>query len=142
MRNAIKKIADSLEDLIVQLDDIDQAAALTTIKDYNSAVDENTNFDPSSKDGKKALVSAGPPKSNRATPIKEKPFTAYRVTFSYGGVAIDKHARVLDERDLPIEGLYAAGEMVGDIFHHNYPGGGGLTSGSVFGGIAGTNAAG
>ena len=33
----------------------------------------------------------------------------------------------------PIPGLYAAGELTGGIFHFNYPGGSGLTNGSVFG---------
>jgi tricarballylate dehydrogenase len=40
----------------------------------------------------------------------------------------------------PIPGLYACGELVGGLFYHNYPGGTGLTSGSVFGRIAGTAA--
>ena len=35
---------------------------------------------------------------------------------------------------------WAAGELVGGIFYHNYPGGTGLTSGSVFGKIAGESA--
>ena len=41
----------------------------------------------------------------------------------------------------PICGLFAAGELVGGIFYFNYPGGTGLTSGSVFGRQAGTHAA-
>jgi succinate dehydrogenase/fumarate reductase flavoprotein subunit len=41
----------------------------------------------------------------------------------------------------PIGGLYAAGELVGGLFYFNYPGGTGLTSGSVFGRIAGNSAA-
>jgi succinate dehydrogenase/fumarate reductase flavoprotein subunit len=40
-----------------------------------------------------------------------------------------------------IEGLYAAGELAGGLFYHNYPGGSGLTSGAVFGGRAGAAAA-
>jgi len=40
----------------------------------------------------------------------------------------------------PIPGLYAAGELVGGIFWFNYPGGTGLTNGSVFGKIAGSSA--
>ena len=39
-----------------------------------------------------------------------------------------------------IPGLFAAGELVGGLFYHNYPGGTGLTSGAVFGRIAGTSA--
>jgi tricarballylate dehydrogenase len=41
----------------------------------------------------------------------------------------------------PIPGLYAAGELVGGIFYHNYPGGTGLMSGTVFGRLAGDHAA-
>ncbi|HJN59921.1 MAG TPA: tricarballylate dehydrogenase, partial [Alphaproteobacteria bacterium] len=41
----------------------------------------------------------------------------------------------------PIPGLYAAGELVGGLFYFNYPGGTGLTSGAVFGRLAGNAAA-
>jgi succinate dehydrogenase/fumarate reductase flavoprotein subunit len=40
-----------------------------------------------------------------------------------------------------IPGLYACGEMVGGVFFNGYPGGSGLTSGAVFGRIAGGRAA-
>ena len=42
----------------------------------------------------------------------------------------------------PLPGLYAAGELVGGLFFHNYPGGSGLTAGTVYGrraGYAGRN---
>jgi tricarballylate dehydrogenase len=42
---------------------------------------------------------------------------------------------------MPIPGLYACGEMVGGLFHTNYPGGTGLMSGAVFGRLAGSHAA-
>jgi tricarballylate dehydrogenase len=38
-------------------------------------------------------------------------------------------------------GLCAAGELVGGLFFHNYPGGTGLTAGMVFGRRAGYSAA-
>jgi len=41
----------------------------------------------------------------------------------------------------PIPGLFACGELVGGLFYFNYPGGAGLTSGAVFGRLAGTQAA-
>ena len=41
----------------------------------------------------------------------------------------------------PLPGLYACGEMVGGLFHYNYPLGTGLMSGLVFGRIAGRSAA-
>ena len=48
---------------------------------------------------------------------------------------------MVDTEDEPIRGLYAAGELVGGIFYFNYPGGSGLINGTVFGRIAGRNAA-
>jgi tricarballylate dehydrogenase len=48
---------------------------------------------------------------------------------------------VLSEEGAPIAGLYAAGELVGGLYYDRYPGGAGLTSGSVFGRIAGQQAA-
>ena len=43
--------------------------------------------------------------------------------------------------DKAIPGLYAAGEIVGGIFYHNSLRAAGLMHGSVFGKIAGANAA-
>ncbi len=63
------------------------------------------------------------------------------ITFTFGGVRIDREARVLDTEEAPIHGLYAAGELVGGLFYFNYPGGTGLTAGAVFGRIAGASAA-
>ena len=62
------------------------------------------------------------------------------ITFTFGGVKIDKDARVLDTDGAAIPGLYAAGEMVGGLFYFNYPGGTGLMAGAVFGRIAGASA--
>ncbi len=62
------------------------------------------------------------------------------VTFTFGGLRITDDGQVMDLDYRPIPGLYAAGELVGGIFYFNYPGGTGLTSGSVFGRIAGTAA--
>ena len=39
-----------------------------------------------------------------------------------------------------IPGLFAAGELVGGLFYHNYPGGTGLVSGAVLGKLAGDGA--
>jgi tricarballylate dehydrogenase len=47
----------------------------------------------------------------------------------------------MDTAEEPIEGLYAAGELVGGLFYHNYAGGAGLMAGSVFGRLAGASAA-
>ena len=79
-----------------------------------------------------------------ALAIDEPPFEAWAVTcgitFTFGGVGIDPGGRVLDADANPIPGLYAAGELVGGLFYHNYPGGTGLVSGAVLGKSAGDGA--
>ena len=63
------------------------------------------------------------------------------ITFTFGGLKINKYAQVISSGWKPIEGLYCAGEMVGGLFQYNYPLGTGLMSGAVFGRIAGRSAA-
>ena len=53
---------------------------------------------------------------------------------------IDPSAHVLDIEDMPIPGLFAAGELIGGLFYFNYPGSAGLMAGAVFGRIAGRGA--
>ena len=100
-------------------------------------------FDPTEKDGR-CTEGLAVTKSNWANRIDEPPFEAYAVTcgvtFTFGGVRVGDGAQVLDTDMTPIPGLYAAGEMVGGLFYFNYPGGTGLTSGAVFGKIAGASA--
>ena len=85
------------------------------------------------------------PKSNWANPIDTPPFEGYAVTcgitFTFGGLRIKTDGQVLDTNHEPIPGLYAAGEMVGGLFYFNYPGATGLTSGAIFGRLAGKSAA-
>jgi tricarballylate dehydrogenase len=82
---------------------------------------------------------------NWATTLDTPPYEAFGVTcgitFTFGGLRITPQAQVVDEDLIPIPGLFAAGELVGGIFYHNYPGGTGLLNGAVFGRIAGNNAA-
>ncbi len=117
--------------------------ALETIKRYNAAVKTDTPFDPNVKDGR-CTVGLPIPKSNWALTIDQPPFEAFAVTcgvtFTFGGLKIDREGRVIDTDGAPIPGLYAAGELVGGLFYFNYPGGTGLMSGMVFGRIAGTGA--
>jgi tricarballylate dehydrogenase len=135
--------ADSLEKLVRQLP-IDHEETLQGLRDYHGGIGAGS-FDPSIRDG---LGSKGlnPPKSNWAQPLDTAPFVAYPVTggitFTFGGVKIDGKARVLSTTWQPIPGLFACGELVGGLFHTNYPGGSGLMSGAVFGRIAGAHAAG
>src|SRR5438132_1705732 len=101
-------------------------------------------FNPAIKDGKRTRGIA-PPKSNWALPLDAPPYVGYAVTtgitFTFGGVRITDVAQVVDTEQRPIPGLFAAGELVGGLFYHNYPGGAGLMAGAVFGRIAGRSAA-
>ena len=133
--------SDTLEGLIDQMD-IDKAAFAGTIHEYNLAVQDG-DFNPQVLDGKRT-VGLEVDKTNWANPISKPPFLAFPVTcgltFAFGGVKATTGAEVVDAQDTPIPGLYAAGEMIGGLFFHNYPGGSGLASGAVFGRIAGENA--
>lgn len=133
------QVADTIEELAGKLD-VDEKAFVRTIEDFNASVNSDVDFDPTVKDGKNADIT--PPKSNWAVPVEQGPFYAYPVTcgitFTFGGVKTDTHGRVLNERGEHIEGLYAAGEMLGGLFSTNYPGGTGLAAGCVFGRRAGS----
>jgi predicted oxidoreductase len=44
-----------------------------------------------------------------------------KITFTNGGLKVNEKCQVIDTREIPIEGLYAIGEMSGGVFYHNYP---------------------
>jgi tricarballylate dehydrogenase len=78
--------------------------------------------------------------------IDEPPFEGYSVvcgiTFTFGGLKIEpKTGQVQHVAGRALPGLYAAGEMVGGLFHGNYASGSGMLSGATWGRIAGTHAA-
>jgi tricarballylate dehydrogenase len=87
-----------------------------------------------------------PPKSHWARPIEAPPFYGYPlragITFTYLGVTVDEHAQVIMGDERPAKNIFAAGEMMaGNILGKGYLAGFGLTIGSVFGRIAGREAA-
>lgn len=130
--------AETIDELATQIG-VEPRALERTVEEFNSSV-EPVEFNPAVKDGK-CTVGIVPPKSNWAIPLDSPPYLAFAVTcgitFTFGGVKIDDSARVLSRNHQAIQGLFAAGEMVGGLFYHNYPGGSGLTSGAVFGRRAG-----
>ena len=139
-----KARADTIEELAQKLDGVDAKEFVRHIADYNKAVRTDVAFNPNIKDGRHTEGLAVN-KSNWANTIDEPPFEGYGVTcgltFTFGGLRITTDGAVLNLDMQPIPGLYAAGELVGGLFYFNYPGGSGLTSGAVFGRIAGTSAA-
>jgi tricarballylate dehydrogenase len=138
-------VSDTLEGLIAQMDIDDKAQALRTVNEYNAAAKSaSEGFDPTMKDG---ISSTGlnPEKTNWAIKLEKGPFYGYTttggITFTFGGIKVDEHARVIGTDWRPIPGLLACGEMVGGLFYDNYPAGTGLVSGATFGRIAGRTAA-
>ena len=60
-----------------------------------------------------------------------------------GGLRTNEHAQVLDERALPIAGLYATGNTTASVMGHSYPGAGAtLGPAMTFGFIAARHACG
>ena len=117
---------------------------LHTIKEFNAACRTDVAFMAGELDGK-GTIGISPKKSNWAMPIVKGPFRAYPVTggvtFSFGGVALDTQARVVNTCNEPIRGLFASGDIVG-LFFHNYPSCTGQTRNAVFSYLAGRGAAG
>jgi tricarballylate dehydrogenase len=136
--------ADTLSSLLQQID-IDREQAARTIAHYNSAVEDARPFDSTRKDGRIARGVA-PPRSNWARTISEPPFYAYPlapgITFTYWGLKVNERSQVVQSDGEPFRNIFAAGEtMAGNILTSGYLAGFGLTIGSVFGRIAGEEAA-
>ncbi|MCY1424984.1 Fumarate reductase flavoprotein subunit [compost metagenome] len=144
VRHATRIQADTLEELAAKLEGVNVNALLDTLKEYNAAVRREVPFNPAIRDGR-STQGLAIPKSNWANPLERGPFVAYAVTcgitFTFGGLKVNSGAQVIDEDGQPIPGLYAAGELGGNLYDVKYAGGAGLTSGSVLGRIAGAAAA-
>jgi tricarballylate dehydrogenase len=123
---------------------VDSARLEATVAAYNAAVRpgafDHTRLDDCRTEG------LAPPKSHWAQPIDRPPFLAYAlspgITFTYLGVGVNEQARMLMADGTPSANVFAAGEiMAGNVLGQGYLAGIGMTIGSVFGQIAGTEAA-
>jgi tricarballylate dehydrogenase len=137
--------ADTLEELVEQLDIDDRKQAVKTLHAFNAAArNADEGFDPSRKDGV-STNGLTPEKTNWGIKLDTPPFYAYSatggITFTFGGVKVNENTQVMGTDWRPLKGLYACGEMIGGLFYDNYPAGTGLVSGATFGRIAGRNAA-
>ena len=156
----VKKIhADSIPELAERCQEFGLQGRdqfISTLKTFNAAVHANRSkcpgqtWDPAIKDGlstQSSEIQLPLAKSNWALPIDKPPFLAVKVTcgitFTFGGLAVNPEttAVISNTTHKEIPGLFCVGEMLGDLFYGNYPGGSGLTSGAVFGRIAGMEAA-
>ncbi len=139
-----KETANTLEELVTKLTGVDAAAALATLKAFNDSPRPDVKFNPNIHDG---LRTNGLPvdKTNWAQKLDTPPYHAYGVTagvtFTFGGLKVSTAAQVEDTNGVVIDGLFAAGEIVGGLYYHNYGSGTGLVAGVTFGRIAGSGAA-
>jgi len=135
--------ARSIAELGTKLE-IDSGALVAVVDEYNRAVRVGR-FDPGTLDDCRT-EGLMPPKSHWATPIETPPFYGYPlrpgITFTYLGVTVNERGQVIMGEERPAENIFAAGEMMaGNILGRGYLAGFGLTIGSVFGRIAGREAA-
>jgi tricarballylate dehydrogenase len=124
--------------------EIEPSALIGVVEKFNRSVRVGK-FDPGSLD-KCHTDDLAPSKSHWARPIDTPPFYGYPlrpgITFTYLGVTVNERAQVITQDDRPAKNIFAAGEvMAGNILGRGYLAGFGLTIGSVFGRIAGREAA-
>jgi tricarballylate dehydrogenase len=134
--------AQTLPDLAQQLG-LDVSRFMRTLRDYNAACRaghfDHTRLDDCHTEG------LTPRKSHWARPIDTPPYFAYAVrpgvTFTYLGLKTDQTAAVRFH-GRPSPNLFVAGElMAGNVLGQGYTAGVGMSIGTAFGRIAGTQAA-
>lgn len=121
-RSARAAVADDIEEFEALPDDWGYAGAASrdTLLEFN-----------------RQCESGAPTPSRKldAAPLVSPPFYVIEVipaiTFTFSGLSIDPHARVLGESGQPIPGLLAAGADAGGVFNRGYAGG--LACALVFG---------
>jgi tricarballylate dehydrogenase len=137
-------VADTVEELAEKMK-LDPPKVRATIDAFNAAVVPNQVFDNTKLDGSRTQ-GLTPDKTNWARTVDKPPFYGYPlrpgITFTYLGVRVNEKAQVLMENGQPAGNLFASGEiMAGNILGKGYLAGFGMTIGTVFGRIAGEEAA-
>jgi len=135
--------ADSIEELAAIVG-IDPARTRATVDAFNAACRPGT-FDHTIHDDCRT-EGIEPPKSHWARPLDQPPYYAYTlrcgITFTYLAVKVDEQTKLIMANGATSPNLLAAGEiMAGNVLDRGYLAGLGMTIGSVFGRIAGREAA-
>jgi tricarballylate dehydrogenase len=135
--------ADSIRELAIALG-LHAETVEATVQRFNESVKPGR-FDHHILDN---CLTAGltPPKSHWAQAIDQPPFLAYPlrpgITFTYLGVKVNESSTVVMHSGKLAQNMFAAGElMAGNILGKGYLAGFGMTIGTVFGRIAGRQAA-
>ena len=135
--------APSLRELAEKLG-LPQESLSATVEEFNHSIVE-ADFNHQILDGchTQGLAIA---KTHWARKLDKPPFRAYMlrpgITFTYLGIEVDANARVKFNDSTCTSNIFAAGEiMAGNVLGQGYLAGIGMTIGSVFGRIAGREAA-
>jgi tricarballylate dehydrogenase len=133
--------ADSVAALATKLG-LDPAALQTTVADFNTATPAGDDLPVIER----RTTGLTPPKSRAAVALTTPPFAAYPVrpgvTFTHFGVAVDDHMRVMKVDGQSMHNVFAAGMIMGaNVLGDGYLAGLGVTLSSVFGRLAGEEAA-
>jgi tricarballylate dehydrogenase len=136
--------ADTLEELAVKMK-LDPGKVRETVDGFNRAVKPGQVFDNLRLDGN-ATDGLTPNKTNWARAVDRPPFYGYPlrpgITFTYLSVRVNDKAQVLMDNGQPAGNLFASCEILsGNILGKGYLAGFGMTIGTVFGRIAGQEAA-
>jgi urocanate reductase len=115
---------------------IDKDGLAETIANYNTYAEDFLTNGTDTKEADKEFN-----RNAKMAKVENGPYYIQKVVPSVhhtmGGLAIDTEARVLTTDGQAIEGLYAAGEVVGGIHGTNRLGGNALTDITIFGKLAG-----
>ena len=135
--------AHTIGELATKLE-LDPSALEAVVTAFNKSVQPGT-FDPSILDDC-ATNALEPPKSHWARPLDTPPFYGYPlrpgITFTYLGISVNAKAQVIMQDGQAAPNIHAAGEiMAGNILGQGYLAGLGMTIGTVFGRLAGKEAA-
>ena len=109
---------------------IDAAGLAGTVSRFNADAVRgiDTGFGRGATPQDRFLGDAGNTPNPCLAPLLLAPFYAVAIQAGVlgtaGGLATDSTGRVLDHRQQPIPGLYAAGNVSAGVFRNNYPGGG------------------
>ena len=133
---------ETLDDLARQLG-LDEARFMRTVTDYNAACRVGR-FDHTVLDDCHT-ENLTPAKTHWALPLDTPPYYGYAlrpgITFTYLGLKVNEHAAV-HFGGRPSRNLFVAGEMMaGNVLGKGYLAGIGMSIGTTFGRIAGTQAA-
>lgn len=121
---------ETIEAIAAELN-VDPAVLQETVETYNTYVAGGTDTDFARQDMPRSL-SVGPYYAVEVAPA---------IHHTMGGLKITTNGEVLNDSDVVVNGLYAAGEVTGGVHGNNRLGGNAMADITIFGRIAGKNAA-